>query len=111
MKANISFNKMCGSKSVILESVFKYITKIVVQVVGYLNIMDLSNARKMEQIKSVFFCAHWKETEPVFYAAMKREILCPACCRTTLTQAKWENLVINCREIVFPGSTISRDYN
>jgi hypothetical protein len=55
MKANICFNKMCGSKSVTLESAFKYIIKSVVQVVGYLYIMDLSNARKMEQIKSVFF--------------------------------------------------------
>jgi hypothetical protein len=51
MKADICFNKMCGSNSVPLESVFKYIIKSVVQVVGYLHIMDLSNARKMEQIK------------------------------------------------------------
>jgi hypothetical protein len=66
---------------------------------------------RWNKLSEYSFCAHWKEREPVFYAAMKRKILCPAGNRTTLTHKKWQNLVINCPEIVFPGSTIFRNHN
>jgi len=55
MKANIWFNKICGSNRLTPESVFKYIIKSVVHIFGYFYVMDLINAREMEQMKAVFF--------------------------------------------------------